>query len=547
MSIEQQTELGWSQRYLWLCHSTLPPRARREYNISLRWEPPVGSTVDSVTATLDHLVRRHDNLRTTYHEGTGDGPVQRVHPPRPFTAQRFETDDHPGEPPAGVVAEVTAAEFDLARDWPIRALLVSTGSVPKLLLIVVHHTAMDDWSIKRFHHELEAAHSSIIAGQPVDLPPVRVRPADLVAHERSPQGRQANARALKHWDRELASIAGEVFVHRREPDEDEPVAYGASLSSPGVIPAVRKLAGRYRVWPNLVYTAAFAALLSACSGSAGVFFRTYAANRDSAEQSELMTSMSQPVLVNMPLNAGMPFAEVVEAAATRTKQALQYSHCAYDEAMELLAKRGFQRETSLRPGVFYNYLSYAPATIGVRRTRFSWTEPPAEWASQGDDAYFRVYEYRDAAVMAISSQAAVGSRDHVEKFMRGFERFLLEQAESGEELTIAQIATHLDLHPIPPLSRRPAPAATEHQVRTLVDAVRDANKLSSVDSEGSYVTAGGRLLNAPLLRQVLHDRGWTGLELSHVTGIGSLREVAANLRPLTERKEEDRAHHLGTP
>lgn len=534
MSFEQQTELGWSQRYLWLCHCMLPPHARREYNISLRWTPPDGATADSVTAALDHLVRRHENLRTTYHEGTGDGPVQRVHQPAPFSVERFETDDHPGEPPARVIAETTAAEFDLATDWPIRALLITTASVPVLMLIVVHHTAMDDWSIKRFHHELEAVQARLAAGEPVDLPAVRYRPADLVAYERSPQGRQANARALKYWDRELAGIAEEVFARRRTPAEDEPAAYGASLSSPGVTAAARKLAGRYKVWPNLVYTAAFTVLLRAYSGSTGVFFRTYAANRDSAEQSELMTSMSQPVLVSIPLDADTPFADVVAATAARTKEALLHAHCAHDEALELVARRGFHRKVSLRPGVFYNYLSYAPETCGVRRTRFSWNEPPDKWALQGDDLYFRVYEYRDAAVMALSVQAAVAAREGVEKFMRGFETLLLEQAESGAELSVSLIAAHLGAPP----GERPRPGsrplATEEQARVLADAVCRANNLPAVDDSVSYVVAGGRLLNLPLLRRVLGDCGWTGPQLGDVMGIGSLREVAAGLRRLTE-------------
>jgi hypothetical protein len=438
--MERQTGLRWSQRYIWLSHAALPAAARSELNIPLRYRPPAESTVESLTFVVDYLVRRHEVFRTTCHPGAGDGPFQRVHPAGPSPVTVFRTEEHPGSSPADAVNELIEAGFDLASEWPIRSLIVVTGSTPSLLLIVIHRMAGDDWSINRLHQELQAVHQAVLAGQPVSLPPVRHRPEDLTRYEASAAAAKLNDDALRYWDGQLSRVPADMFAPRRVPAAGEPEALSASLSSPSGASAARRLAGRYNAWPNLVYCAAFSMLLVAFTGSRPTSFRTYAANRDTEAQSELMASMSQPVLVTVDHPVDATFAEFVAGLAERAEAALRHSYCAYDEALERMARHSAERGIPLRPGALFNYLSHAPATCGARRTTFIRNPTPRHWAERGDDAYFGVYEYRDGVVVALSAQATVMAADDVERLLRGFETLLCRQADSTGDLRLSDVA-----------------------------------------------------------------------------------------------------------
>jgi hypothetical protein len=619
--------LCWSQRYLWLSHWDLPVHARREYNIPLRFDPPAGATVDSLRFVLDYLVRRHETLRTTFVH-TGSGVAQRVHPPRPPRIDHFETQDDSGSSPARVINEVTSAPFDLGAEWPVRALIVTTGSVPTLLLVVVHHTTMDDWAINRLHHELKAVHQGLAARRPVSLPPVRHRPADLARYEASPAAAGVNERALAYWDEHLSRIPADVFGSRRAPGDDEPPVRSATLSSPDAAGAARRLAARYRVWPTLIYSAAFAALLSAYTGNDDVFFRTYAANRDSGPRAELMSSLSQPTLLHVDHLGEVPFEEVVRRMSEQTEQALRHSYCAYDQALERVVRHSDRRGLGLRLGVFFNYLSYAPAACGVRRTRFSWNQPPLNWALQDDDLYFRVYEYRDGIVVAINVGSTVMSGDEVGAFLRGFEKLLVEQADSAGELVVSDLPDMLGFtrrrRALPVIDHAPVDTAeitrclaahpevsaaatfltgntvtahvatgslTPADLRTyllgrmygdpgvrvphefvlyssapdrpdeagawralpsriagtgalagdhppgndsekaLFGAVRAANRLDDFSMAHSYVGAGGRVLNIPIVQEILREQGWTPARLRELASALPLREIASRMCP----------------
>ena len=136
--------LTWSQRYIWLGHHGLPVGSRHEFNIVMPYTPRQGASVESLTAALEQLSSRHQSLRTTFPADGPYGASQKVRPPGPPEVVVYET-ERPGT--AKAVAAFARADFDLERDPPMRSCLVTTGGRPRRLLVVVHHIAVDDWSL----------------------------------------------------------------------------------------------------------------------------------------------------------------------------------------------------------------------------------------------------------------------------------------------------------------------------------------------------------------------------------------------------------------
>lgn len=431
--------LCWGQRHLWLRHSDLPVGARPEYNIDLRVEPPLGATVASLCATVDTLVQRHEALRTTFGYVAGSA-VQRVLPPGTVTCDVAELGNRPGAQ-EDAVREFVAVPFDLAVGPPIRARVLTHAHQPVLLVIVVHHVAVDDWAISRLNHEFMTIHASVTALRQVILPAVRTQPSDLARYEATEEARSLNRRALAYWDSYLERIPGDVFTERKPRTPGEPVAFSASLVSAKAAAAVRRLAGRHRAWPVTVHAAAFSALLAACTGSEEPSFLSYGANRDADLRAEVVTNEAQPVPLRVPgTTAETTFADVVRHVARGADEAASYSPCAYDEVLEAVAAHSAKRGVGLRLGVYFNYLNYAPAPHGMAADGLAWHEEPVDWAVQADDVYFRVHEYRDGIVITINAMSTVMGRRDVERFLRGFEDLLLAQADSTDHLTIAEVA-----------------------------------------------------------------------------------------------------------
>ncbi|MGC4897456.1 condensation domain-containing protein [Micromonospora sp. DT31] len=426
----------WGQQYVWLNHHHLPLGAKHELNISLSYEPPAGSTVDTLRTALDALVRRHEALRTTLHwEGT-DGPVQRVSPPMSVPLVLREAG--PGSArPADVINEQIAAQFRLDEEWPFRACVITSGQVPRMLVVTGNHVAVDDWSLEAIKREFHELHTAVLAHRPVNLPPVRQHPVDLARYEATAPARRVHRQAMEHWSAVLERIPADLFGRRRR---DVAGAYSASLSSPAAVAAARRLAARYQTWPSLVCTAAYTALMAAYTASDRVFFTTYAGNRDSRQHADLLTCLFQPVIVDVPCDDGPTFDELVQRTTDRAGQALTHSYSSYDEAVTLVARHSAERGLPLRVANAFNYIQRGATSRGGTRTLLTWNAEPVNWAHLENDSYLRVHEWQDSLTATLSVRASVMDREDVVRFLRGLERLLVTQADDETPLRLADVA-----------------------------------------------------------------------------------------------------------
>src|SRR5262249_46547005 len=128
---------------LWMIHHLEGPSAM--YNIPVvTW---LSGVVDGevLGAALRDVVGRHEVLRTLIRECNGE-PFQEIVPAE-RTKMCLESAVVGAKELKKCVAAAKAHVFDLAAEIPVRAWLFSTGPRRHVLVLVVHHIAVDEWSL----------------------------------------------------------------------------------------------------------------------------------------------------------------------------------------------------------------------------------------------------------------------------------------------------------------------------------------------------------------------------------------------------------------
>ncbi len=531
---DKTADLCWGQRYAWLRHHQLPTEARHEAHIVLKLPVPPGAPLIGTRTTLNYLVRRHEALRTTYPLDADGVPRQQVNPPRglPLTTVDIEAKD--GESPAEVIERLSSTPFDLTTEWPVRACLLVSGGRPVTIVLVLNHISFDAWSVDRLETELVAFGAANGAGRQLTLPPVRYQPVDLAHFEASTAARADAERALAYWREEIRQLPTDCYARRREPapadSSPEGAAHSATLTSPDLLAASRRIAADYQVWPSAVHLTAYAMLTAAYAGTEQVSTLAFTGNRNAGGYPDVLTCMFSPLLMRLDCADGVSFAELLAVAAQRFKQGQEQSYLPYDELLELVAAEGDRRGEPVRLGSEFNFLSRANQQSNARRTRLVTNPAPRAWARYGIDCYLRVDELRDAAV--VSLQASVLDAPTMAAFLRGYERLLLLPAADLARIRVAELAEFAGFPAVPrpavPASQ-PAGVTDGAAERALAAAVAELNGLSSVDPARNYVAAGGRVLRIPAVLARLAALGWTGLAVYDLAGGLPLATLAGRL------------------
>ncbi|MET7461304.1 condensation domain-containing protein [Nonomuraea sp. NPDC005501] len=582
----RSANLCWGQRYMWLRVHQLPPGHQHETHVVLTFDVPPGVTLAHCRAMITSLVRRHETLRTTYHLDAGEpgtGPVQRIHPPGALKVMEVTAERDGTAAPAEVIEELSTRPFDLAGEWPVRAVVITAGGVAKRAVVVLNHLAVDVWTLGELKRELRTQGAGLAARRPATLMPVRHRPSDLVRHETSADATVVAARSVAYWQEQVAALPSDPFAARRREGAGrregaerregagrdpfaalrdgagatgEPPARHATLTSPALLEATRRVAARYGVWPSLVHLAAHTALTAAYTGLDSAGLLSFVSNRESHPYPDVLTCMFSPTLVRVDCSGDPTFAELLARVAAAFERAKEHSYLPYDEVTELVSREGSRRGQAVRLGSEVNFIKQRTKDYGGRRTAVAWHPVPEAWAHAGSETYLRVDEWRDAVAVSLQASSAVMDGAAVEAFLRGHEALILacdDSATAGPRLgDVARLAGLPD----PPLVAAPGTAAlpswdrapADEAARALAGAVRLVHALPPLDLSDSYTLAGGRALRIPRVLAELRAGGWEGLTLQQLAGpvpLGVLAGLLVPIRPLADDHRPSDLMRLG--
>ena len=338
--------LSFSQEQVWLHQQAAP--AEVHYNEPLDITIPEVIEVDALERALDHVVARHEALRLRLDQGAAR-PVQRIADPIPARLQYADLRHLPqgraAEHARRLATDQAARPFDLAREPPLRCLLVRFEQALFRLYLAGHHLALDGVSMFRvFLPELREAYRALVKGEEPRLPPLPHRYRDPVAAQRSRA--DAWAPELAYWADRLAGLAPLDLPSDRPRGPDTSFA-GARvvLDLPADLTSrVRSLARRAGASTFHVLFAAFQTLLRRYVGQDDIAVATVVAGRDVPGLDRHVGDLLNTLILrtNVPLDAR--FLDVL----ARTKATCEEAIAHQDAPFQLVVRHA--RLGADRPG-----------------------------------------------------------------------------------------------------------------------------------------------------------------------------------------------------
>jgi amino acid adenylation domain-containing protein len=328
VSRERSLPLSFAQERMWFLYQLAPDSSAYNVSASIRL---VGSlNKEAFAYGLNELVRRHESLRTTFHQAES-GPVQRIQPFRPLAITEVDLRTRPRERREGEATTLITHEarrsFDLARDQLIRAMVIQVSDEEHVALLTTHHISSDQWSYGVIGRELVQCYNAFCDGRSSRIePPLEIQYADFASWQRNWLRGPVLDDQLSYWKNQLTGVS----VLALPADRLRPAAHSfrgshVSLELPrSLIDGLKQLSVREGVTLYMVFLAGFVTLLHRLTGQEDVAVGAPIANRNWLEVEGLVGTFVNTLVLRTDVSGDPTFRELL--ARVRDVALAGYAH-----------------------------------------------------------------------------------------------------------------------------------------------------------------------------------------------------------------------------
>lgn len=349
----QQARLSFPQQHAWRYQQAFPDSVSNNLGLLITFKGKVDET--AIAAAVEHIVERHEILRTTYHRGPDGVPLQRI---RQSVRVQTSFATVSGSEAAELAKAALRIPFDLETEAPLRLLFFRTGADEVMFALIVNHIIWDGATFGLLSKELEKAYKVSAS----TLPNLAIQYADIAEWERDHQTQSARD-DLEYWMRRLAAPL---------PAKTLPTGTGDATADPESAGRVdyrltssielTRLASRHRVTPFVAFMACWAAVLSS-NGADEVTIGTTVLTRDRPEAENLIGNFANHIVLRLPVGQTPVSATLIAATAAEFDAGFAHRNLPYESLGEALGGQ----ETTAPPHLFDSLVVFIPSgTEGPR-------------------------------------------------------------------------------------------------------------------------------------------------------------------------------------
>ncbi len=332
--------LSFAQQRLWFLHKLEGPSATYNVPVITHIRGPLDE--DALAAALHDVVERHEALRTVITDADNQ-PAQWVLPPERVGEILRLTRCSAEELPA-VIDRACAHPFDLSSEIPVHAELARSEARTYTLVLVVHHIAVDGWSMEPLLNDLSSAYAARAKGVPPDWQPLPVQYVDYASWHREALGDERDpgsrmSRQLAYWSKALDGLPEEIPLPADRPRPARRTHEGGRLTVPvdqATAQAVRDLAGRMHATVFMVAQAALAALLTRLGGGTDIPLGSAVAGRSDEELDDLVGFFVNTLVLRADTSGDPDFAELLSRVRAVDLGAFDHQDLPFERLVEAL-------------------------------------------------------------------------------------------------------------------------------------------------------------------------------------------------------------------
>lgn len=163
-------------------------------------------SVPVLEQSIQTIIQRHEILRTTLQISDGE-LTQIISSVAGWTLKVIDLRYFPSAEQSAEVQRLTTQQtcqpFGLQRDWPLRVQLLQVHDSEFVLVLTLHHIAVDAGSIGIFFRELSALYGAFSQNQPSPLAPLPIQYADFASWQQQRLRNNAYTQELQYWQQAL--------------------------------------------------------------------------------------------------------------------------------------------------------------------------------------------------------------------------------------------------------------------------------------------------------------------------------------------------------
>lgn len=321
--------------------------------------------IEAAAFAFNEVIRRHEALRTTFHE-TDAGVVQVIdRDPQPVSVDVVDLRGLPADAqPERLQAAISATAnlpFDLSSESAIRLTAIRVSESRTSLVMVAHHIVCDGSSMTIVFDEFGELYRSARQGTPPDLGPAAPGFSAFVREQLAALADGSLKEESAYWRERLAGVTdsalpGAYRTVTRLPEALDTFLLSTTLDD-GVAEAVSVYARRAKSTPFTVLLCAMNVMIAAATGNGDVALGTATSGRTPkfARTVGMLTNM---VVTRSWIDVSRTFAAVLEDVSLDLMDAIDHKDLPFSQVIAHL------REAGLEPGANLVRTGFSAGAVG---------------------------------------------------------------------------------------------------------------------------------------------------------------------------------------
>ncbi|HEY0677810.1 MAG TPA: condensation domain-containing protein, partial [Chitinophagaceae bacterium] len=307
---------------------------------------------ETLEQSANHIIARHEVLRTRFLFGQGM-PTPEILPASPISIPIVDLRQSNQPEKINEARRLAEKEvlkpFDLTQAPLIRLKLYALSEEHYSLLVIIHHTIADGWSLGIFLRELMMFYEQITIGRHAFLPALPIQYSDFANWQIGQTGSEGFKSAMNYWKKQLQGPLPVLDLptdEQRGPRQSFSGGTERFVLTRDLIEAVEKLCRQEDVTLFMVMLTTFYILLHRYSGQDEILVGTPIANRNLPELENLIGVFINTLVLRTKVSGECSFRELLQRVREVSVEAYTHQDLPFEKLVEELNP---QRDLSRTP------------------------------------------------------------------------------------------------------------------------------------------------------------------------------------------------------